>query len=123
MEGIVAAVFTRGRYPLVRSHTPVANEELVFDFSTCEGTVKEVVLALVAVEKVYRLIPDPRAGVESRVAVDAKVNEFLTQHFVQYNNYFSHRADGVPAVGYVTFTHVKEDGQYDDLTGLVIRRK
>ena len=93
----------------------------MFDFSRCEGTVREAVLALVAVEKVFRLIPDPHAGPE-RKAVDSKVDAFLKEHFLQYQGYFSHRVEE-PAGALVTFTHVREEEQYDDLTILVIQRK
>ncbi len=123
IDGIINAVFNNGRYRLVRSHNPIDNEELDFDFSTCTGTVKEAVLALVAVEKIYRMIPDPDAGLQNRVMVDAKVAEFLKQSFVQYARYFSHPVEGQQVPGYVTFTHAREDDQYDDLTLLVIRRK
>lgn len=121
IEGVVNAVFSHGRYQLIRHHL-AAPEELTFDFSRCQGTVQEAVLALVAVEKVFRLIPDQHEGVEQKVVVDAKINAFLKEHFVQYQQHFSHRVDG-PAGAYVTFTHVRDDDQYDDLTILVIRRK
>jgi hypothetical protein len=72
---------------------------------------------------VYRLIPDTSAGTESRIIVDEKVDAFLRKAFIQYGRYFSHPVEGQQVPGYVTFTHVKEDEQYDDLTLLVIRRK
>jgi hypothetical protein len=75
------------------------------------------------VEKVYRLVADPQAGEESKVAVDEKVNAFLKNHFLQYPRYFSHAIDGRGGGGSVTFSHLREDEQYDDLTILVIRRK
>ena len=93
MDGVLNAVFNRGRYPLLRMHSPVANEELLFDFTSCAGTDREAVLALVAVEKVYRLIPDPHAREEDRVAVDEKIDAFLQEHFPQYEAYFSHKLD------------------------------
>jgi Stage II sporulation protein E (SpoIIE)/HAMP domain len=123
IKGVVNAVFNKGRFRLVRSHNPVPEEDLDFDFSSSAATVKEAVLALVAVEKVYRMIPDPSAGAESRVIVDEKVDEFLRQHFLQYKRYFSHPVEGQQLPGYLTFTHTREDEQYDDLTLLVIRRK
>jgi serine phosphatase RsbU (regulator of sigma subunit) len=123
IEGVVDAVFSRGRYTLMRSHSPDPAEELAFDFSSCRGTVQDAVLALVAVEKVYRLVPDPRAGEESRVVVDGKVNAFLQKYFLQYPRYFSHAMDGQGQTGSVTFSHIQEDEQYDDLTILVLRRK
>ena len=123
MDGIIDAVFNRGRYTLVRSHNPIPGEELVFDFSACNGTVREAVLALVSVEKVYRMVPDPRLGDESKVTIELKVADFLKEHFLQYNQYFAHRVEGEQSTGYATFTHAMEDEQYDDLTILVLRRK
>jgi serine phosphatase RsbU (regulator of sigma subunit) len=123
ISGVINAVFNKGRFRLVRSHNPVPDEELDFDFTSSDATVKDAVLALVAVEKVYRLIPDTSAGTESRIIVDEKVDAFLRKAFIQYGRYFSHPVEGQQVPGYVTFTHVKEDEQYDDLTLLVIRRK
>ncbi len=123
MDGIIRAVFDKARYTLVRSHNPTPNEELVFDFSSCQGTVREAVLALVSVEKVYRMIPDPSRGEESKLTIESKVADFLKDHFLQYERYFSHRVEGGKVTGYATFTRVIEDEQYDDLTILVLRRK
>ncbi len=123
ITGVINAVFNRGRYRLVRSHNSIPDENLDFDFTAGGATVKDAVLALVAVEKVYRMIPDPSAGPESRVMVDEKVAAFLRTHFVQYERYFSHPVEGQQVPGYLTFTHAREDEQYDDLTLLVIRRK
>jgi hypothetical protein len=122
---IVNAVFNRGTYTLQRSHNPIPREELVFDFSSCSGMLEEAVLAMVAVEKVYRLIPDPQAGEDSKVVVEAKVDAFLKKHFLQYAHYFSHRQDGQngqDGASSLTFTNLREDEQYDDLTLLVVRR-
>ena len=119
---VINAVFNRGIYKLERSHNPIPDEELVFDFSTCTGMLEEAVLAMVAVEKVYRLIPDPKAGDDDRVAVEVKVDAFLKEHFFQYQRYFSHRLDGHDEGASLTFTNLKEEEQYDDLTLLVIRR-
>ncbi len=95
----------------------------MFDFSACKGTAREAVLALVSVEKVYRMVPDPRLGEESKVTIETKVADFLKAHFLQYTRYFSHRVEDAKATGYATFTHAKEDDQYDDLTILVLKKK
>ncbi|HVP18167.1 MAG TPA: SpoIIE family protein phosphatase, partial [Spirochaetia bacterium] len=123
IRGIIEAVFSKGRFRLVRSHNPIPDEVLEFDFSVTDATVRDAVLALVAVEKVYRQIPDPSAGPESRVHVYEQVDAFLRKTFLQYASYFSHPVEGQQSPGYLTFTHAKEDEQYDDLTLLVIRRK
>ncbi|HET6451869.1 MAG TPA: SpoIIE family protein phosphatase [Spirochaetia bacterium] len=123
IDEIIAAVFNRRTYTLVRAQNPVPAEELVFDFSSCKGSVKEAVLALVAVEKVYRMVPNPGLGAESRVTMESKVAEFLQAHFAQYPRYFSHAIDGAAGKGTVTFTHAMEEDQYDDLTIIALRRK
>ena len=114
----------RKSYRLSKYHNPIENEELVFDFSSCEGTIEEVVIAMVAVEKVFRMYPDPSAGAQDVVVVDTKIAEFLEKHFVQYQNYFHHPVEEkTDQPEYVRFSHIKEDEQYDDLTVLGIKKK
>ncbi len=123
MDDFVTGVFNRRRVNLVRHHNPVPDEVLEFDFSGCEGTVREAVLALVSAEKLFRLVANPKAGDGDRVVVDAKIDAFLAKHFVQYPAYFAHRLEGQPGDAYVHFSHLMEDEQRDDLTILVMRRK
>ena len=122
IDAIINAVFTRGQYRLSRTSNPLPEEELMFDFSSCKGTVKDAVLALVAVEKVYRMSPNPRLGREDKVTIEDKVAAFLKEHFVQYASYFGHPVDGEQR-GILTFTNAFEDEQYDDLTIIALRRK
>jgi HAMP domain-containing protein len=123
MDEFITGVFNKGRVNLVRHHNPIPNEELGFDFSTCDGTVKEAVLAVVSAEKVFRMVLDPTAGDGNKVEVDAKIDAFLKKHFIQYQRYFAHRLEGQPDDAYVQFSHLVEDEQRDDLTILVVRRK
>jgi serine phosphatase RsbU (regulator of sigma subunit) len=121
ISGVVNAVFGRGTYRLVRHHT-VVSERLEFDFHSCSGTVKEAVLALVCVEKVFRLYRDTLTGSKDRVHLETKVDEFLKRHFRQYDALFDHRVDDGKQGGADVFSHLKEEPQYDDLTLLVVRR-
>jgi serine phosphatase RsbU (regulator of sigma subunit) len=123
IDAVIASVFNRRTYILSRSQNPLPGEELVFDFSSCEGTVREAVLALVAVEKVYRMVPDPALNEESRVTMETKVADFLKAHFLQYERYFSRSIDGAGGKGTVTFTNALEEDQYDDLTIIALKRK
>jgi HAMP domain-containing protein len=122
-EGVLNAVFNRTKYTLVRNHNAIADELLEFDFSSCKGTAKEAVLALVAVEKIYSMVPDSRLGEDSKVIMEAKVADFLKAHFLQYDRYLSHRVDGDKNTELAAFARAMEDEQYDDLTILVLRRK
>ncbi len=121
ITGVVNAVFGRSSYRLERNHM-VSREDLEFDFSACTGTVKEAVLALVCVEKVFRVYRDALTGPSHVVHMELKVDDFLRKHFRQYETMFGHRVDDGNKGGTVVVSHLKEDPQYDDLTLLVVRR-
>ncbi len=123
IQQIVKAVLTKGTYELYKYHNPVENEELSFDFSSCTGTAEEAVLAMVAVEKIFRIYPDASAGPLDRIRIDVKINEFLKEHFLQYRQYFNNPVENTGEDNYVVFSNLKEDAQYDDLTVLGINRK
>ena len=122
IHAIVEAVQRRGSYRLVKELNPV-EEELLFDFSTCEENARDSVLALAAVEKLFRIYPDPSAGPDDRVQVDKKIDDFLREHFQGYERYFHHPLPEDEKSEYRVFSHIKEDEQYDDLTILAIRKK
>jgi HAMP domain-containing protein len=120
---IINTVFNRQTFRLVKFHNPIPEEDLLFDFTECEGTVEEAVLAMVSVEKVFRLNPDPSATGEDHVDVDKHIDEFLKDHFKQYERYFRTKVATDEEHSFVTYSHLKEDDQYDDLTILAIRKK
>ncbi|HOT61842.1 MAG TPA: SpoIIE family protein phosphatase [Treponemataceae bacterium] len=123
VNAIIEAVFARSSYKLVKWHNPIEGEDFHFDFSTCQGTIEEAILALVSVEKVFRMYRDPAAGEFDRVQVDRKVDLFLNRHFRQYPLYCANRKDHPEYPEYLYYTHVREDAQYDDLTILGIKKK
>ncbi|MBQ7158505.1 MAG: SpoIIE family protein phosphatase [Treponema sp.] len=120
IDAIVEAVFAKKSYHLEKYHNPVAGEELIFDFSDCEGTVDDAILALISVEKVFRFYKEPGALESDVVRVDRKIDSFLQKHFNRYEQYCSqHRDTG--DVNYLYYTHLKEDEQLDDLTLIALR--
>ncbi|MDR1177196.1 MAG: SpoIIE family protein phosphatase [Spirochaetaceae bacterium] len=123
VEAIVNAVMNRETYTLHKWHNPEGNIDLRFDFSDCTGHVEEVIMAMVSVEKMFRIYKDPKADENSRVLVDKKVDEFLKKHFLQYRTYCSDVRENTENPAYMYYTHVMEDAQYDDLTILGIKRK
>jgi serine phosphatase RsbU (regulator of sigma subunit) len=123
VQGIINAVMNKDVYTLRKYHNPEGERELNFDFSDCEGKVEEVIMALVSVEKMFRCYKAPKAGDDSRILVDKKVDEFLKNHFLQYRNYCSDTREYPGSDAYMYYTHVNEDDQYDDLTILGIKRK
>ena len=127
ITAVLEAVDRKGRYRLEKHHDPVKDDLLTFDFASCTGNLEEKVMALIAVEKVFRMYPDPAATANDVVLVDEKVDRFLEEHFDQYRLYCSDRRPNFDPQnenpGYLLYGGVKEDSQYDDLTILAIRRK
>jgi len=119
---VINSVYGRRRYVLKRYHNPIPDEELVFDFTGCEGNVEEAIMAMVSVEKVFRICPDPAAGATNRIQMDRKIDAFLKERFVQYSQYFAHPLDGNEESEYIYFSHLTEDEQYDDLTVLGVKK-
>jgi hypothetical protein len=123
VNAIIEAVFARGTFTLEKWHNPAGEEKLIFDFSTCAGTAEDAILALVSVEKIFRMHKPPDATAFDRVQVDRKIDLFLREHFEQYEDYCMDHEDFPDAGEYMYYTHVREDPQYDDLTLVAIKRK
>jgi len=123
VNAIIEAVFHKSTFTLTKDHHPIENEELVFDFSSCEGSAEEAIMALVSVEKIFRMYKNPSATEFDKVQVDAKIDEFLNKHFLQYNDYCSNKNPHSEFAEYLYYTEVNEDPQYDDLTLIAIKRK
>jgi serine phosphatase RsbU (regulator of sigma subunit) len=111
---IVNAVMNRGQYRLYDLH---------FDFSGCGGGVDELVMALVAVEKLFRCRHDPRAPRDEWALANKKLDAFLAAHFLQYQKYCAQTCAYPDNDLYIYYTHLREDEQYDDLTILGVKRK
>ena len=121
---IVNAAMNKEIYTLHKSHNPEGEDkDLQFDFRSSQGTVEEVIMAMISVEKMFRCYKDPKATEDDQVLVDKKVDVFLKKHLIQYLIYgfFSQEIPGNE--GHIYYTHTKEDEQYDDLTILGLSRK
>ena len=124
VRGIVNAVMNKQIYTLHKWHNGEGDDkDLQFDFRTSRGTVEEVIMALISVEKMFRCYYDPIATKEDKVLVDKIVDAFLKKHFLQYRNYCSFTSENPAKPAYMYYTHVMEDEQYDDLTILGLKRK
>jgi hypothetical protein len=123
VEAIINAVMNKQVYSLTKYHNPEGKITLRFDFTACAGHLEEAIMALIAVEKMFRLYKNPVAGEDTRVLVDRKVDEYLKAHFVQYEKYCAQTREYPEKNSYLYYTHVMEDPQYDDLTIMGIKRK
>jgi hypothetical protein len=127
IHAIVSAVDARGSYELTKVMDPAAGDRLEFDYSGCDNIARDSVLAVVAAERIFRLVPDPSAGPDDRIQVDRVVVDFLREHFRQFDRYFAHPVvrdnQDDRASQYLEFSHLKEDEQFDDITMLVVQRR
>ena len=123
VQGIIESVLEKKKFILKKLHNPIKDEVFEFDFSTCEGSIEEAILALVSVEKIFRLYQDKTATDFDHVIVDRQVDAFLNKHFLQYPAYCLHRAPHPEYKEYLYYTNIRQDEQYDDLTILAIKKK
>jgi len=120
---LLNAVFNRQVFRLIKFHNPIPEEDLIFDFTECAGTVEEGVLAMVSVEKVFRIYPHSDATMEDRVSVEKNIDAFLKKYFKQFDRYFHSPIHSEEEQPVAVYGRLKEDEQYDDLTILAIRKK
>ena len=141
VQDVIEAVLNKKKYVLTRYHSPVQDEKLEFDFSKCSGTIEDAIIALTAVEKVFRMYKKPGSSgkVEKTemdldgktktviqvsgdgIKIDRKIDAFLAKYFNRYDYYCVNKVDEGEA-NYVYYTGVSEDVQADDLTLLAIKR-
>jgi hypothetical protein len=88
IEAIVRAVATGGRYTLKPYMDP--SEPVTFDYKGLKPTAENIVYAIIAAERVWRLVPDPRAGDDEIVEVERNVDDFLRAHLVDFHRLFRH---------------------------------
>ncbi|MCM1322229.1 MAG: SpoIIE family protein phosphatase [Bacteroides sp.] len=128
IRDIIDAVFSKSRYELKKKASPqrYSPHTCVFDFSTCEATPENAVLALAAAEKIFRMRQDSNAAEYDCIQIDKKLDAFLSRHFVQYNRYFSHKkalSESAAKSGYELYTHIQEEEQTDDITIIAVQKK
>lgn len=66
--------------------------ELDFDFTTCNGTIEETIIALASIERVFRMIiiPDTMKNPDNQngeIIVENFIDKFLKEHFSLYSKY------------------------------------
>ncbi len=123
MIEVAEAVRNRQKYRLIKYLNPITDEVLEFDFSRLEPSGRNIVVAISAVEKIFRIIPNPHLGTEDRIRIDKVVDDFLKDYFNLYTQYFRHRRDSFVNPLYYEYTHLSEENQFDDLAYLIIKRK
>ncbi|MDX9898802.1 MAG: SpoIIE family protein phosphatase [Spirochaetia bacterium] len=126
IKEITEAIMSRGSYTLTKVDDPLGDDmHYDFDFSVLEASPEDLVMGLAAVEKVFRLVPDPKASDDDKIMVDVRVDRILAMCWKQYPRFCSMKKPlPDPRIQeYLYYMGIKEDEQYDDLTMMLIRRK
>ncbi len=119
---IIESVYSKSSYVLKKWHNPNPNETFTFDFSNCEGTAEEAIMALVSVEKVFRMYQCKETNPSDKVKADRKIDDFLRMHFRDYTTYCMNRSEVETDPNHVYYHGIREDQQYDDLTLVAIKK-
>ncbi|MBD5414101.1 MAG: SpoIIE family protein phosphatase [Treponema sp.] len=121
---VIEAVFSRSKFVLKKEENPAGDENLVFDFSNCEGSCCDAIIALVSIEKVFRMYKPASASDSDRIYVDKKIDLFLKNHFNLYETYCSpvSSQENDTESEYTIYRTVLEDDQRDDLTIFALKR-
>lgn len=125
IKEIVEAIKRHGQYTLRKHDDPLGDDmRYDFDFSSFTGSPEELVMGLAAVEKIFRMMPDPRASDEDSIIVDTKIDAILERCFKQYRQFCSiKRPHPDPnRKEYLYYGRMREDEQFDDLTMMIIQR-
>ncbi len=126
IKAITEAITSKGMYSLRKEDDPLGNETSYdFDFSSLEASASDLVLGLAAVEKFFRIVPDPTATPEDKVIIDTLIDDLLQKCWKQYGKYCGLKTahPDPKKLEYQYYGKLKEDEQYDDLTMMLIRRK
>ena len=109
MEAIIEAYQHRQVYQLVKQNWFHPEVVYHFDFGSCDGSAKGLVLALISIDRIFRLVPDPSATEFDTIDLDLVQDDFLRKHFVEFGKYFKN--------GYLTFRQAVPQKENMDADG------
>ena len=128
IKDIIEAVFTKRKYMYLQKDNPIKNDDknVIFDFSYIGGTPEDAIMALISIEKIFRIYITPSAKSYDHAVVDKKIDKFLQLYFNKYDyvcaNKIEHPNPDLENE-YVYYTSIKEEEQTDDLTLVAIKKK
>ena len=136
---VIEAVTNKKKFVLNKLDNPNQTEVLEFDFSTCKGTIDESIIALAAVERVFRMVKAPTVRADDEIEIEKFVDDFLREHFTLYNRYCTpvqlaggtageqsmaelEKQRALEDPNLTRYSWVTEDKQADDITLIAIKR-
>jgi len=121
---VIEAVLNKEVFILEKDDNPDNKEVLAFDFTTCPGTTEDVVTAVAAIEKVFRMYKPSSVLKTDFISVDKQIDHFLKKYFKLYNEYCINKVNSTEDYvfsNYLDYEYLMEDEQKDDLTFLVVK--
>ena len=94
------------------------------DTANAYGTAEDVVSAVVAIEKVFRMFMPASALRTDYISVDKQIDLFLKKYFNLYNEYCLDKTESSEDYvfsNYIDYEYLMEDEQKDDLTLFVMK--
>lgn len=122
VSNIINSVYRKEKFTLIKYHNPDKIQNFEFDFTTCEHSAEDAIMALVSVEKIFRMYKPTETKITDKVKVDKKIDEFLRKHFIQYSTYCGDKQEIENDPTHIYYKGVCEDPQYDDLTLIAIKK-
>lgn len=124
VKQIIESVINKKKFILTKQDNPLKEEVLEFDFTNCNASLEESIIALASVEKVFRMYKPSSATVNDTIKVDKKIDEFLKKYFNLYKKYCQKAPSEIETEesNYVYYSYIFEDEQKDDLTLFALKR-
>lgn len=129
IHDIVTAVMNNNSYQLQRKHD-LYDGEMRFDYHSLPISAISLVKAIIAAEHVFRLCPLNDGGTvhhaqdeRTTVHIDKEIVAFLSATFINFEAFFNDEAPHTEEEQYRQYRGLYEEGQYDDLTLVVVRKK
>lgn len=139
ITAVLEAVAARKKFVLTKLDNPNTTEVLEFDFTTCKGTIDESIIALAAVERVFRMVKTPTVRADDEIEVEKFIDDFLREHFTLYNRYCTpvqlaggtdneqsmadlEKQRALEDPNMTRYAWITEDKQADDITLIAIKR-
>ena len=119
---IIEAVFERRIYTLKKNQEGENALEFTFDFTRAEANAENAIMALVSIEKIFRIYKPFKPNGNEKIKVDKKIDEFLRQYFKNYGEWCSERSEVEDDPTQLYYIGLCEDPQYDDLTLVSVKK-
>ncbi len=122
VKDIIEAVFDQRLYTLKKNMEGEVPLEFNFDFTRMEASAENAIMALVSIEKIFRIYKPYKENDSEKIKVDKKIDSFLRLCFKEYSDYCSQRAEDEEDQTSLYYMGLCQDPQYDDLTLVSVKK-